>query len=330
MKKEHFNKYCTVFGIMALLLSVLAGCGKGAAGNKNGIRIFMTVNSIDTFRHSIVDADKAKAAKEGVELDVADAHGSIEEQVEQIKKAQSEGYDVILCSAVSVDTAVQLKMSAQEMPIVFFNSCPDEKYLEEGKYVYVGSSEQVAGEFQAEYLLSALSGMEEIKVAIIKGPGNHSASKGRTKGLKKVLAASGKKISYVFEDSADWDRDKAQQLFGLFLRTGRSADCIVCNNDTMALGVVQACKNAGIDLESVPVIGVDATADGCEAIEKGEMAFTVYQSGTGQGEAAVDMAVYLAGGKSEKDLEHTIEDGTYVWVDFEKVDSQNASQYGKK
>ena len=39
----------------------------------------MTVNSIDAFRQTIVDAVQAKAAEEGIQMDVADAHGSIEE-----------------------------------------------------------------------------------------------------------------------------------------------------------------------------------------------------------------------------------------------------------
>lgn len=65
------------------------------------------------------------------------------------------------------------------------------------------------------------------------------------------------------------------------MKTGSPVDCVICNNDGMALGVVEACKEAGIDLGTLPVLGVDATSDGCEAIKNGDMAFTVYQSGLG-------------------------------------------------
>ena len=75
------------------------------------------------------------------------------------------------------------------------------------------------------------------------------------------------------------------------MKTGSEVDCVICNNDTMALGVVEACKEAGIDLNSVPVVGVDATADGCQSIQNGDMAFTVYQSGSGQESKAVEMAI---------------------------------------
>ena len=45
-------------------------------------------------------------------------------------------------------------------------------------------------------------------------------------------------------------------------------DCVICNNDSMALGVMEACKNSGIDCSTLPILGVDATADGCEAIRQ--------------------------------------------------------------
>lgn len=327
MKKGLF-KYKAA-ALILLLTFFLSGCGKGAAEGKKDLRIFMTVNAIDTFRQTIVDAAEAKAAAEGIQIEVADAHGSIEEQVEQIKKAQAEDYDVILCSAVARDTAVQLKMSAGDIPIVFFNSCPEEKHLSTGKYMFVGSNEQVAGQFQAEYVLGALSGSQEINVALIKGPKDHSATKGRTAGAKKALEESGKKINYVFEDNADWDVEKSQRIFSIFLRTGVPVDCVICNNDSMALGIVEACKAAGVDPGSLPILGVDATADGCAAIQEGSMAFTVYQPGAGQGEAVVELAIALAEGRSKKELEEIAPDGRHVYVDFEKVDPQNVSKYIK-
>lgn len=323
------RKAAALLGVLVLLLTTATGCGGQGAEIHKDVRIFLTLNEMDTFRQTLVDAAEAKAAQAGVQLDVEDAQGSIENQVEQIKRAAQEGYDVILCSAVSTDTTVELKASAEDTPIVFFNSCPDDKHLEAEKYVYVGSDEQVAGQFQAEFVLDKLSGKNEINVVLIKGPSSHSATLGRTNGVKRALEASGKKINYVFEDSANWNTDEAKALFELFLQTGSSADCVICNNDGMALGVVEACKEAGIDMASLPILGVDATADGCAAIRNGEMAFTVYQSGVGQGEAAIDMAIKLATGKNTKDTEGITEDGKYVWVDFEKVDSSNVSQYAK-
>lgn len=328
MKKGLIQKSAVICSIFVLLASVLSGCGgqTAAVHNKN-IKIFLSLNEMDTFRQTLVNAAEDKAAQEGVELVVEDAGGSIETQVEHIKMAAAQEYDVILCSAVSTDTVVELKASAGDIPIVFINSCPDDKHLEAGKYVYVGSDEKVAGQFQAEYVLERLADKDEINVVMIKGPSDHSATSGRTNGAKQVLAASGKKINYVFEDRANWDTEQAKELFELFLETGVPVDCVLCNNDSMALGVVEACKSAGIDLASIPILGVDATVDGCAAIQNGEMAFTVYQSGLGQGQAAVDMAIKIVMKEDTKDMEGITEDEKYVWVPFEKVDSSNVTQY---
>lgn len=323
------NRGIRMLAVCMTLIAVLtvSGCSRQTMAGQKQIRIFLSLNEMDTFRQTLVDAAMAKAAQEGVELVVEDAGGSIEAQVEQLKRAAAEEYDVILCSAVSTDTAVQLKLSAGDIPIVFFNSCPDDRYLEAVKYVYVGSDEAVAGQFQAEYVLQQLGSKSEINVVLVKGPRSHSATVGRTNGVKEALADSGKTVNYVFEDSANWDMAQAKELFALFLRTGVTADCVICNNDAMALGIVEAAREAGIDFASLPILGVDATADGCAAIKAGEMQFTVYQSGKGQGEAAVEMAIRLAGNGDPEEMEGISEDGKYVWVDFEKVDGSNVTQY---
>ena len=311
--------------------AAITGCGKDgkSASGKNDVKILLTLNEMDTFRQTLVDAAQKKADAEGVQLDVVDAEGSIENQVEHIKTAVKEKYDVILCGPVSAETTVELKASAGAIPVIFFNSCPEDKRLKEDKYIYVGSDEKVAGQYQAEYVLDKFSGKEEINVVLLKGPKGHSATAGRTSGVKQALEASGKKINYVFEDYANWDTEQAKEMFEVFLKTGADADCVICNNDGMALGVVEACRGAGVDLSELPILGVDATADGCAAIENGDMAFTVYQSAVGQGEAVVEAAIRFAGGKSVDSMEGVTDDGKYIWVPFEKVDSSNVSDYGK-
>ncbi len=135
-----------------------------------------------------------------------------------------------------------------EFLLSFYNSCPDASYLETGKYMYVGSDENVAGQYQAEYILDKffLLRMKSMWQSS-RDQRNHSATKGRTGALKDTLNASGKKNHYVFEDNADWDQATAQKMFELFLKTGQSCDVVACNNDSMAMGIVDACKEAGIN-----------------------------------------------------------------------------------
>ena len=322
------KKFGILMAAIIFILAAFSGCGDSSSvsGSKN-IKIMLALSEPDTFRLSLVEAAQAEASKEGIQLDVMDAEGSIENQVASLKSAEADGYNAIICCPVSTDTVVELKASAGNLPIVFVNNLPDSKHLTAGKYIYVGSDESVAGQYQAEYLLDTFSGKDELNVAILKGPKNHSATLGRTKGAKRTLEASGKTINYIFDDYANWETDRAAEMFQIFLNTGKTPDCVICNNDAMALGIIETCKKENIDLSSLPILGIDATDDGCEAIENGNMAFTVYQSAKGQGEAAVQAAMRLAKGNSIADMEGATDDEKYVWVPFEKVDKNNVSDY---
>lgn len=322
------KKHICFVTILALTLCILGGCGSTGSEDESasGIKMFMTVSTADTFRQSLMEAAKAKAASMGAELTTADAENSLENQISQIEEAVSQGYDVILCNPVDVDTALQLKLAAGELPIVFWNSCPSDEYLEKDKYVFVGSNEEDAGRYQADYILDKFSSKDSINVAIFEGQKLHSATLGRTNALKAALNDSGKKINYVFQDYADWETDMAKSQFDLFLKTGQTVDVAACNNDDMALGVIQSCEENNISFDDITIVGVDATDKGCAAIREGKMGFTALQPAVGQGEHAIMAAARLAQGKSLEGMEYLDQSGMYVWVPFEKIDKNNVSK----
>ena len=70
--------------IVVMLISALSGCAQNAGG-KGGIRIFFSLNQMDTFRRTLVDAAAEKAAEVGAQFVMEDAEGSIEKQVELMK-----------------------------------------------------------------------------------------------------------------------------------------------------------------------------------------------------------------------------------------------------
>lgn len=325
------RKKLSLIMILAMLLISLYGCGTadGSVSSSGNMKMVLLLSSPDTFRTNLANAAKSYAESKGMQLDILDSENSIEVQVGQIEQAVTDGCDVILCNPVDTDTALQLEAAAGDLPIVFFNSCPDENYLEKDKYVYVGSNEEVAGTYQAEYILEKFASKDEINIVIIKGQNLHSATEGRSNALKNALNDSGKKINYVFADNADWDTTIAKEMFDIFLKTGKQVDCVACNNDSMALGIIESCKENNVNTATLPILGIDATEQGCQAIIDGDMVFTVYQPAVGQGEAAVEAAIVLGTGKSVSTIAGASEDGKYVWVPFEKVDISNVKDYMK-
>lgn len=109
-KSKNCLRRCVSLCVITVMLMVaVSGCGRSAGGERGGIRIFFALNAIDTFRETLVSSAAERATQKGVQMDVGDAQGSIEKQVEQLKEAAVKQYDVIICSPVSVDTVVTVK-----------------------------------------------------------------------------------------------------------------------------------------------------------------------------------------------------------------------------
>ncbi|MCR5156047.1 MAG: substrate-binding domain-containing protein [Butyrivibrio sp.] len=330
MKNRSLKRAITCILICVMLGVSAAGCGSSAGGGSgaidgSGVKVFFSTITLDDFKELVMNSVIDAGSKSGVTVDVGEPCGSVDAQVAQIREAATKGYDAIICNPVDTETALQLEVAAGDVPIIFTNSQPDKAYLEADKYMYVGSYERDAGYYQAEYVWNKLGKPSHLNLVLFQGQPGHPAAIARTKAIKSYYKANGIDVNFVFNDTAYWDTQKACDEFKIFLKTGQSYDAVICNNDSMALGVVQAMNELGIDPAAIPVVGIDATVDGCKSILEGGMQFTVYQSAVGQGASCIETAIALTKKGTAKDVQYVTEDGLYVWVPFAPVDKSNAA-----
>lgn len=331
MRRNRFGKRIVAFLMTAVLAGALmTGCGSsgGSASSGGGGKILcIFTDTNDTFRATLASSLQSAAKSEGASMDYVESGSDASAQVELISSAKSKGYSAIILRAVDASTALQLNIASNDLPIIYINNEPSEGNLEKDKFIYVGSDEKQAGQYQAEYVLKKLGNPKSLNVIIFQGENGHSATIARTQAAKRTLRQNGCNATYVFNDTANWSDKEAEEKFDIFMKTGQSVDAVICNNDSMALGAIEAMKKHGLDYTKIPVCGVDATADACASIEAGEMQFTALQDAKNMAIAAVKAATILGGGGSTSEIDGATENGKYIYVPFVPVDKSNVSQY---
>ncbi|WP_156387732.1 substrate-binding domain-containing protein [Methylobacterium sp. Leaf399] len=132
------------------------------------------------------------------------------------------------------------------------------------------------------------------KVAVIEGQPGVFSTIHRSAGFRDTLGQV-KTFSVVASVSGQWDRRLALDAAGAIIAGTPDLIGIYCNNDTMALGVVEAVKAAGA-LERIRVFGTDGTAMAYASIAAGELTGTVDIFPTMIGEIGLDVAKRLSVG----------------------------------
>lgn len=118
---------------------------------------------------------------------------------------------------------------------------------------HVASVDQEAGGRMAtEHLLER--GCQ--RVVHISGPADWFDSRARLRGWREALEQAGMEPAPVLE--GDWSPASGYALARQVLASGQRADGIFCSNDAMAVGVLAALRDDGVDVPGeVSVVGFD-------------------------------------------------------------------------
>jgi ABC-type sugar transport system substrate-binding protein len=319
-----FNRIVTILVVTLLSGVILAGCTKsGDSGTASSEKITIAYSCPDmnnTFMVYLVDAAKEFAAKNDINLIVADSQMDVVKQQDQIRAfIQQKVNGIVMVAADSSATEPITDMAVKaNIPLAYCNIFPfdeDNPNMPQGIY-YVGSKEIDAGIIQGEMLGKALGGQGGI--GILMGGLTNEASYKRSGGVKQVIGEKYPNIKVLAEETAQWQRDKAVDVVNNWLTAyGAQLKGIGANNDEMALGAVEALKAAG--RTDVVVFGTDAIPDATASIVAGELKGTVYQDAVGQAQGAMDIIYKTIRGESISDQ--------ILWIPFVGVNPDNVKEF---
>ncbi|MDR1129175.1 MAG: substrate-binding domain-containing protein [Treponema sp.] len=313
-----------VLGLMVLFATnLMAGGGQQqqqpSSGGARKWRIaFLAKGNMDVFVKNISDA----ALRRGQELSdkctvtVFDAEGDMNKQIQQAEDAITQRFDAIVLIAVDYDGSAPIIDMAERAGILLVGDNTTTNNI--SKVTYVGSDDVDAGKIQGEYLKTRLK--PGARVCYMMGPIGVSPQIFRKQGIEESLFNDrSMNIQVLEEQTANWRRDTAMSLAEDWLtKYNNNIDAIICQNDDMAMGALEAAEAKGVK-DKVVIVGVDAISDALKAIEAGRLDATVFQDAAGQGAGGIDAAIKLleAGQKKMPD----------VWIPFKAVTRDNVSQF---
>lgn len=285
--------------LLAALLLLCTGCGDRDVSTEEAPErsLALLLSQEDEFLTTLKTCIEAEAAEQGYALHYYTAEGDPETQIEQVHEVLAAGVDTLIVNLTNDETGKRIADIVGDANVVFVNRAPTDRTILNENMVFVGMDESQCGALQgqalAEYFWAEEAGTE-IRYLLFQGvPGLENTNERSNGALQGLLDVSFVPVAAAEFQVCGFYREQAYDAMKALLAEGVAYDCIICNNDAMALGVIEALEEAGKDPAEVPIVGIDNTADGAAALRSGKLYMTVDQNAQVQAEAAVAAAINL-------------------------------------
>jgi len=207
--------------------------------------------------------------------------------------------------------------------VIFFNREPVEEDMNRWeKLYYVGADAKESAVLEGKILVDAYrkdpasldrNGDGTVSYILLEGESNHQDSLIRTEWSIQTLKDGGVPLEKITGGIASWERSQASAMMEQWLTDyPDQIELVICNNDDMALGAIDAIERAGILPGTIKLAGIDATPPGVEALKAGKLFGTVEADKEGYANAIFGIAASLSRGLPI-DESIKLENGKYFW-----------------
>lgn len=234
-------------------------------------------------------------------------------QNEQLQELIEEGVDAVFLCPVDWERVTSALEALQDagIPVINIDTQVKEESLTRA---YVGSDNRNAGYVCGDDLKKRCP--EGGKILLLECPSINSIND-RITGFEQAIANAGFEVL----DRADvnGEKEKAKEAMEEFLNKYPDIDAVMCGNDRVALGALEAVREAG--RENIRIYGVDGSPEVKKELVKADspMTATGAQSPIRIGKEAAEIGIAILNGEN---FETTTYEDTFL------IDKGNVEMYG--
>ena len=290
--------------VAAALASVpVAALLPGAAWAQKPLVLgFSQVGAESEWRTANTESIKSAAKEAGIELKFSDAQQKQENQIKAIRSFIAQKVDVIAFSPVveSGWEPVLREAKAAKIPVVLTDRAVNTK--DTSLYVtFMGSDFVEEGRKAGRWLVEKMKDQKgEVNIVELQGTVGSAPAIDRKKGFEEVIKAD-PKFKIIRSQTGDFTRAKGKEVMEGFLKAengGKDICAMYAHNDDMAVGAIQAIKDAGLKPGTdILVVSIDAVPDIFAAMVAGEANATVELTPNMAGPAFDALDAFLKDGK---------------------------------
>lgn len=283
MNTQWIKNMGTAAGWLAGLGLVFTGCssksGPDAGGDTGGGKKltvgFSQIGAESDWRVAETASIKEEAEKRGVDLKFSDAQGKKENQIRAIRSFIAQGVDAIIL-APKEETgwdSVLKEAKTAGIPVVLVDR--GIKVEDESLYATLIASDFVyEGRLAGEWLARKTEG--KAKIIELQGSPGAAPAIDRQKGFMEVINQH-EGMEVIASQTGNFEQEKGQEVMDALLQQhGDVVTAVYAHNDNMALGAIQAIKQAGKKPgEGIVIVSIDAVKSAFEAMARGELNCTV-------------------------------------------------------
>ncbi|HEH9415081.1 galactofuranose ABC transporter, galactofuranose-binding protein YtfQ [Aeromonas salmonicida] len=234
---------------------------------------FSQIGSESGWRAAETSVAKTEAEKRGITLKIADAQQKQENQIKAIRSFIAQGVDAIFIAPVVQTGWEPVLQEAKEADIPVFLLDRNITVKDDSLFMTGVAADSVhEGAVAADWLVRELDG-KACNVVELQGTVGASVALDRKKGFLDTVAKV-PTIKIIRTQSGDFTRSKGKEVMESFIKAennGKNICAVYAHNDDMAIGAIQAIKEAGLKPgKDIKIISIDGVPDIFKAMIAGE------------------------------------------------------------